>query len=207
MALMSTCCCCLSTKTGTIVTGLVSLLAAFCFSVGFCFALINVSDIKQELDTLYSNHESAKILNMTENRLQLVESVVEIEFVVQNIRVIFIVCLVYYAIYTFASLFMTYGACTGLRCLLLPWIALELVPLALQLTVTVVLFMYGRDDPTLSKGGVYIISGLLSIISFVIHVYWWLCPVAEYQTLGEETPVETLVPPSHPMYPTLLMKY
>lgn len=45
----------------------------------------------------------------------------------------------------------------------------------------------------------------------VFHVYWWLCPVALYQALGEETGsttmVQPLVHPSHPMYPAVFMKY
>ncbi|XP_042216314.1 uncharacterized protein LOC121862264 [Homarus americanus] len=208
MAVMIACCCCFSTKTGSIAVGVICLAVAFCASVGFCFALLNAEDVNNRLASMYHSYEVALDANMTEPRLQLVESLIGVQAIIDNMKTVFIVGLVFYAIYTFASLFLTYGSCTSLRSLLLPWIVLEMVPFALQVAGIVILFVYGKDDPTLSRGGVYIIAGLINIICFVIHVYWWMCPVAHYQSLKEEeTVVEALVPPSHPMYPAVLLKY
>ncbi|XP_050710768.1 protocadherin-15-like [Eriocheir sinensis] len=184
----------------------------FCAAVGLCFALINVDTVKEALAGSYVNYCNAVSLNMTEERLKMVESVISIEGFIGNMNTILIVCLVFYIVYSFAALFLTYGACTNIRSLLLPWLAVEVVPFGVQVGAVVVLFVYGRDDPTLSRGGVYIVAGLINIVAFVFHVYWWLCPVALYQALGEEdggrtTMVQPLVHPSHPMYPAVFMKY
>ncbi|XP_069175455.1 uncharacterized protein [Procambarus clarkii] len=208
MAVMTTCCCCFSTRNGSVAVGIICLVVAFCGSVGFCFALINVDEVTYTLDIYYQVYKEALKANLTEPRLLLIESLVGVQTIIDHIQTIFIAGLVFYGIYTFASLFMAYGSCTSIRSLLLPWIVLEMVPFVIQVAGIVVLFVYGKDDPTFSKGGVYIISGLINIICFVIHVYWWMCPVAHYQSLKEEdTVVEALVPQSHPMYPTVLMKY
>lgn len=205
---MTTCCCCFSTRNGSIAVGVICLMVSFCASVGLCFALINVDEVSQELNAQYYSYKIALENNHTQPILHIIESLVGVQVIIDNIRTIFIVGLAFYAIYTFASLFLTYGSCTNLRSLLLPWIALEMVPFALQVAGIVILFVYGKDDPTLSKGGVYIVSGLINIICFVTHVYWWMCPVAHYQNMKEEeTVVEALIPPSHPMYPMVLMKY
>ncbi|XP_042891457.1 uncharacterized protein LOC122265988 [Penaeus japonicus] len=207
MPVMTSCCCCFSTKVGSILIGAISLVVSFCAAVGFCFGLINIDEAQHQLKVSVMNYQGSVTANVTEDRLKVLEDIIGLENIVDHIQTIFIVGLVYYGIYTFASLFMTYGSCTSIRVLLLPWLVLEFVPLAAQVASIIALFMYGKDDPTLSQGGAYIISGLLCILAFVIHVYWWMCPVALYQSLKEETVVEPLVPPSHPMYPVAFMKY
>lgn len=67
----------------------------------------------------------------------------------------------------------------SIRSLLLPWIGMELIPMALQVAVIVIVFVYGKDDTTLSQGGVYIITGLLNIIAFGEEV--GLCRVAIFR--------------------------
>ncbi|XP_063889740.1 uncharacterized protein LOC135116315 isoform X1 [Scylla paramamosain] len=209
MVVMTSCCCCFSPRTGTMGVGVVCLIVGFCASVGFCFALINIESVKETLDASYSEYQNLLSLNLTEQRLMIVESVIGIKDFINYLNTILIICLVFYVVYTFTALFLTYGACTGIRSLLLPWLIVEVVPFGFQVAAVVILFVFGRDDPTLSRGGVYIVAGLINIVAFVFHVYWWLCPFAHYQELKNEesTQVEPLVPPSHPMYPAVLMKY
>ncbi|KAK3863321.1 hypothetical protein Pcinc_030891, partial [Petrolisthes cinctipes] len=166
MAIMTSCCCCLSTRTGSIGVGVICLVVSFCASVGLCFALINADEVTEQLTDSLDLYRTAIKQNMTIERFKLVESVIGLDVLIENLRTILIVALVYYALYTFASLFMTYGSCTSLRSLLLPWLVLEMVPFALQITTIIILFVFGKDDPTLAKGGVYIVSGLLNIVCF-----------------------------------------
>ncbi|XP_064082020.1 uncharacterized protein LOC135198418 [Macrobrachium nipponense] len=207
MAVMTSCCFCFSTRTGTIALGLLSLVTSFCTCVGLCFALINVDILAHDMKQGHDDYKISLDRNMTEPRYKIIDDLIGVRVIYENLKAIIIALIVFYAFYTFASLFMTYGSCTGLRKLLLPWIVLEFGFFAVQVAIIIILFVYGKNDPTLSKGGAYIIAGILNIIGFVIHVYWWMCPVAHYQTLTEETMIEALVPPSHPMYPEAFMKY
>ncbi|MPC30107.1 hypothetical protein E2C01_023365 [Portunus trituberculatus] len=50
----------------------------------------------------------------------------------RDLNTILIICLVFYVVYTFTALFLTYGACTGIRSLLLPWLIVEVVPFGFQ---------------------------------------------------------------------------
>ncbi|XP_076045669.1 uncharacterized protein LOC143027908 [Oratosquilla oratoria] len=208
MAVMTTCCCCFTTKTGTTIIGCVWLVMTFCTSVGLCFSVINVDEYKYDLEEYYKVYTWRVSTNKTSPSLALIESVVDLKFFIEHLRVILIVLLVFYGIYTFSCLFLTYAACTDLRSLLLPWIVLEIVPFGVQIACIVIMFVFGRNDPVLGPGGSYIIAGLLQIVAFVIHVYWWMCPVAHYQTLKEETLVEAIMPvqPGQ-MYPTNMQKY
>ncbi|KAL7646621.1 UNVERIFIED_CONTAM: hypothetical protein RMT77_001872 [Armadillidium vulgare] len=202
MAMMTTCCCCLSTKNGTIAVGVISLVFGFCIAVTSCFALINAASFEGSLKNFYQDYKEKVDANLTVNRLATIDKIVDVNLLIDNLPIAVITSLVFYSLYTFASLFMTYGACSELRALLLPWIVFEFVPFAIQLAGIVIVFVYGKDDPTLSQGGIYIIAGLVQIIAFVVHVYWWMCPVAHYQNLKESTEVEPLVSSTHPLYPT-----
>ncbi|XP_018020739.1 uncharacterized protein LOC108677100 isoform X2 [Hyalella azteca] len=204
MAMMTTCCCCFSTKNGSIAVGIICLIVSFLICVSLSFTLINLPSftaaLKQYYDATHSTTTNATSI------LGIVDNIIGFNNFVNHLQTVVIVLLVFYALYTFSSLFLTYGACTNLRSLLLPWVVLEFGPFAAQLGGIIFLFVYGKDDAVLSKGGTYIIAGLLQIIAFVIHVYWWMCPVAHYQSLKEGTEVESLVP-QQPQYPGRLNKY
>ncbi|KAF2367064.1 hypothetical protein FHG87_002167 [Trinorchestia longiramus] len=235
MVMMTSCCCCFSTKNGSIAVGIICLIISFILCVIFSFALINVDGLAQIMTQI---HEASLTVdtNGTSGAFAIIDNVIGFDNLILhlqtilivllvfyalytfsslfltygactvNLQTILIVLLVFYALYTFSSLFLTYGACTNLRSLLMPWIVLEFGPFAAQLAGIIFLFVYGKDDEVLSKGGTYIIAGLLQIIAFVIHVYWWMCPVAHFQSLKEDTEVETLVP-NQPQYPGRLNKY
>ncbi|XP_063889747.1 uncharacterized protein LOC135116315 isoform X2 [Scylla paramamosain] len=79
MVVMTSCCCCFSPRTGTMGVGVVCLIVGFCASVGFCFALINIESVKETLDASYSEYQNLLSLNLTEQRLMIVESVIGIK--------------------------------------------------------------------------------------------------------------------------------
>ncbi|KAK4307546.1 hypothetical protein Pmani_020692 [Petrolisthes manimaculis] len=177
MAIMTSCCCCLSTRTGSIGVGVICLVVSFCASVGLCFALINADEVTEQLTNSLDLYRTAVKQNMTIEKFKLVESVIGLDVFIENLRTILIVALVYYALYTFASLFMTYGSCTSLRALLLPWLVLEMVPFALQLTTIILLFVYGKDDPTcqerVSMGGWKLEVGKMALyMSFPVVMFY-----------------------------------